>query len=106
MHDSFPAAPLELAVTEFLAAFALRHIDPASMRSAKMLLKDQLAVQVGVAQLPWSREVRRCLAKPRPGTSSVVGERMAMDAGDAAYLNATYGGGFEYDDVAGNDFAP
>ncbi len=32
----------------------------------------------------------------------MVGEHARIDAADAAYLNASYGHGFEYDDVAGN----
>ncbi|MFT3721117.1 MmgE/PrpD family protein [Pseudorhodoferax sp.] len=101
---SFAASlpPLERAVVQFLLDFDRNAIDPASMAAAQALLKDQLAVQVGASQLPWSRDVRRFLRKPRPGAATVVAEAATMDAADAAYLNATYGHGFEYDDVAGN----
>ncbi|WP_345540633.1 MmgE/PrpD family protein [Variovorax defluvii] len=93
---------LERAVVQYVYGFRREHIDAEGLRFAKTLLKDQIAVQAGASQLPWSRDVRRCLAKPRPGEASVVADAQRMDAGDAAYLNAVYGGGFEYDDVAGN----
>ena len=93
---------LERVVAEFLVGFAWDDIDGESLTAAKTLLKDQLAVQIGASQLPWSRDVRRFMRKPRPGSSTVVADGVRMDAADAAYLNATYGGGFEYDDIAGN----
>jgi 2-methylcitrate dehydratase PrpD len=93
---------LERAVADYVREFRRENIDAEGLRTARMLLKDQIAVQVGASQLPWSRDVRRCLRKPRPGNASVVAEAQRMDASDAAYLNAVYGGGFEYDDVAGN----
>lgn len=93
---------LEAAVARFLVAFAFQDVDADSLHAMKTLLKDQLALQVGCAQLPWSRQARRFLRKPRPGSSTIVGEASTVDAADAAYINATYGHGFEYDDVAGN----
>ncbi|WP_100084393.1 MmgE/PrpD family protein [Acidovorax delafieldii] len=95
-------AELEAAVARFLVAFAFEDIDGSSLPAVKTLLKDQLALQIGSANLPWSREVRRFLRKPRPGASTMVGEAATVDAADAGYINATYGHGFEYDDVAGN----
>lgn len=95
-------APLEEVVAQFLVALTWRDIDLESIKAVKTLLKDQLALQIGASQLPWSRNVRRFVRKPRPGRSTVVAEDLRIDAADAAYLNATYGHGFEYDDVAGN----
>ncbi|MFO1189559.1 MAG: MmgE/PrpD family protein [Alphaproteobacteria bacterium] len=97
-----PDGSLERVAAEYVRAFSLARVNAEDLRAAKTLLKDQIAVQVGASQLPWSRDVRRCLRKPRPGQASVVAEPGRMDSGDAAYLNAVYGGGFEYDDVAGN----
>lgn len=104
MNPGDPAeeGALERAVVEFVRGFDRARIGESGLRAARTLLKDQLAVQLGASQLPWSRDARRCLAKPRPGGATVVAEEGRMDAGDAAYLNAVYGGGFEYDDVAGN----
>jgi 2-methylcitrate dehydratase PrpD len=93
---------LERSIADFLVGFSADDIDDETRRVVKTLIKDQLAIQIGASQLPWSRQVRQFLRKPRPGTSSVAAEATRMDAADAAYLNACYGHGFEYDDVAGN----
>lgn len=93
---------LEAAVAQFLVDFRWDDIQAASVPAVKSLLKDQLALQIGAVQLPWSKEARNFLNKPRPGTSTVVMETGRVDAADAAYINATYGHGFEYDDVASN----
>lgn len=93
---------LERAVAEFVVGFSAKDIDAEARQTVKALIKDQLAVQIGASQLPWSRQVRSFFRKPRPGKSTVVAEDTLMDAADAAYLNACYGHGFEYDDVAGN----
>jgi 2-methylcitrate dehydratase PrpD len=93
---------LEAAVAKFVVGFSRADIDSGSLPAVKAILKDQLALQIGAVQLPWSREVRRFVEKPRPGSSTAVNEDATMDAADAAYLNATYGHGFEYDDVAAN----
>lgn len=92
---------LEQAVARFIFQFDTPQIDAASRTSAMNLIKDQIAIQVGASQLPWSQKVL-AFRQPRPGRSSVVlGDQLAA-AADAAYLNATYGHGFEYDDFAGN----
>jgi 2-methylcitrate dehydratase PrpD len=100
MNDE--SSTLERAVAEFVVRFSITDIDSEAFGTAKALIKDQLALQLGASQLPWSRQVRSFVRKPRPGRSTVAAESVLMDAADAAYLNATYGHGFEYDDVAGN----
>jgi 2-methylcitrate dehydratase PrpD len=92
---------LERAVARLVVDFSARHIDPASRAAAQALIKDQLAIQIGAARLPWSRQVRAA-RQLRPGKSTLIGETEKVAASDAAYLNATYGHGFEYDDFAGN----
>jgi 2-methylcitrate dehydratase PrpD len=92
---------LEEAAARFVVGFSRADLDDAGLRAAQTLIKDQLAIQIGAAQLPWSRQVRRARGV-RPGRSTVVGERGTVAAADAAFLNATYGHGFEYDDYAGN----
>ena len=92
---------LEVAVAQFIVDFDLAHIDARAGESAVSLIKDQLAIQVGASRLPWSRQVRAA-RQLRPGLSTIVGEAERVAAADAAYLNATYGHGFEYDDYAGN----
>lgn len=100
MNDKSPT--LERAVAQFLVDFQWSDVDAASRDAVKTLLKDQLALQIGASPLPWSKQTRKFLRKPRPGVSTVVAEETKMDAADAGYLNAVYGHGFEYDDIAGN----
>ncbi|MCC6198489.1 MAG: MmgE/PrpD family protein [Burkholderiales bacterium] len=88
---------LEQVVAQFVVDFDSRHIDAAVRERAKALIKDQFAIQIGVAQLPWSRQVRS-IRDPRPGKATIAADGVKAAAADAAYLNATYGHGFEYDD--------
>lgn len=92
---------IERAVARFIVGFESRHIDAAAREDLKALINDQIAIQVGASQLPWSRQVH-AFRKPQDGGATVVGESRKAIAADAAYLNATYGHGFEYDDFNGN----
>jgi 2-methylcitrate dehydratase PrpD len=92
---------LEEAAARFVVDFTGADIDTTGRRAATTLIKDQLAIQIGAARLPWSKQARRA-RKPREGNSTVVGEGQRVAAVDAAFLNATFGHGFEYDDYAGN----
>jgi 2-methylcitrate dehydratase PrpD len=96
-----PVTTLEQQVARFVAGFHSSDIDSDARECAKGLIKDQLAIQIGAYQLPWSRQVRAA-RHMRAGSSTIVGEETKVSAADAAYLNATYGHGFEYDDYAGN----
>lgn len=100
--NAAPTQTLESAAAGLVVGLSWSDVDEASLRALKTLVKDQLALQIGAMGLPWSRHVRAFMANPRPGKSSAAGEPRLMHAADAAYLNATYGHGFEYDDVAGN----
>ncbi len=95
------SATLEAAVARFIVDFSADDIDQVALDCALSLIKDQLAIQVGASQLPWSRQVRAA-RQLRPGKSTIVGEAATVAAADAAYINATYGHGFEYDDYADN----
>jgi 2-methylcitrate dehydratase PrpD len=92
---------LERAAARFVTEFRASDIDEATLASLKALIKDQFAIQVGASQLPWSRKTL-AFRNPRPGKATIVGERGTASAVDAAYLNATYGHGFEYDDFFDN----
>lgn len=92
---------LEAAVARFVVNFKYEDIDAATLNATKALIKDQFAIQIGAAQLPWSKKTYD-FRKPRPGAATVVGAAQKSAAVDAAYLNATYGHGFEYDDFFGN----
>lgn len=92
---------LERAVARFIVNFRYEDIDPATLAAAKGLIKDQFAIQIGAAGLPWSKNARGFRA-PHPGKATLVGEATKVAAVEAAYLNGTYGHGFEYDDFFGN----
>jgi 2-methylcitrate dehydratase PrpD len=92
---------LERAVAEFVVGFGSEHLDADARNDVKALMEDQIAIQIGASQLPWSKQVRT-FRNPREGQATIVGETFKASAADAAYLNATYGHGFEYDDFNGN----
>jgi 2-methylcitrate dehydratase PrpD len=92
---------IERAVAQFIVGFGSDHIGAAARQDLKNLVIDQLANQIGSSQLPWSRQVH-AFRKAQSGGASVVGDTNTAIAADAAYLNATYGHGFEYDDFNGN----
>lgn len=99
MTDSSPS--LEREIARFVTSFKVSDIDEATLAALKALIKDQFAIMVGASQLPWSRQTR-AFRNPRPGKATIVGEGTKVAAADAAYLNASYGHGFEYDDFYGN----
>ncbi|MET7508495.1 MmgE/PrpD family protein [Streptomyces albidoflavus] len=92
--------PVETAVARLVAGLEYENLPPDALLGARRLMQDQLAVQIGCAGLPWSRAVLE-LTRGRhvPGTAHVVGTGETMSAGDAAFVNATFGHGFEYDDA-------
>ena len=92
---------LERAVARFVVNYRSADIDDATRSAVKALIKDQFANQIGAARLPWSQKTR-AFRNPRPGKATIVGEATKSAAVDAAYLNASYGHGFEYDDFFGN----
>lgn len=92
---------LERAVARFVVNFKPEDIDDATREAAKGLIKDQFAIQIGASVLPWSRQTL-AFRNPRPGKATIVNETAKGAAVDAAYVNASYGHGFEYDDFFGN----
>ncbi len=92
---------LERAVARFVVNYRFEDIEPATLDAVKGLIKDQFAIQIGASQLPWSRQTRS-FRNPRPGRATIVAEGAGASAVDAAYVNASYGHGFEYDDFFGN----
>ncbi len=92
---------LEQAVAEFVVGFSSENLDATAREHVKQLMIDQIGIQVGASQLPWSQQVRN-FRNPREGAATIVGETFKASASDAAYLNATYGHGFEFDDFNGN----
>ena len=92
---------LERAVARFVVRFGYEDIDAATLTALKGLIKDQFAIQIGASQLPWSKQTR-AFRNPRPGKATIVAKGPTASAVDAAYINASYGHGFEYDDFFGN----
>jgi 2-methylcitrate dehydratase PrpD len=78
------------------------HLDDAAHAGVNRLVRDQLALQIGISQMPWSRQVLSLVgAQARNGRSRVAASELTVSAADAAFVNATYGHGFEYDDAHG-----
>ena len=92
---------LERAVARFVVNFSRDDIDEATLAAAKGLIKDQFAIQIGASVLPWSKQTL-AFRSPRPGKATIVNAAVKGAAVDAAYVNASYGHGFEYDDFFGN----
>lgn len=91
---------LEQSVVRFVTELEFDAITPETLAGARGLMQDQLALQVGSASLSWSRAVLDLTrASHAPGTAHVTAAGDAMSAADAAFVNATFGHGFEYDDA-------
>ncbi|MGQ7937630.1 MmgE/PrpD family protein [Paraburkholderia sp. D1E] len=94
--------PLEQAVVRFIQAFTFDQLDDAAHAGLNRLIRDQLALQIGTSQMPWSHQLLAyARARQLPGRSRVSASQLAMSAPDAAFVNASYGHGFEYDDAHG-----
>jgi 2-methylcitrate dehydratase PrpD len=92
---------LERAVARFVVNYSYSDIDEATREAVKGLIKDQFAIQVGASVLPWSQKTLT-FRNPREGKATIVNATQKAAAVDAAYVNASYGHGFEYDDFFGN----
>ena len=92
---------LERAVARFVVNYTSADIDEATRNAVKGLIKDQFAIQIGASVLPWSKQTL-AFRRPHPGKATIVNHRAKAAAVDAAYVNASYGHGFEYDDFFGN----
>ncbi|WP_062996802.1 MmgE/PrpD family protein [Nocardia mikamii] len=91
---------LEQAVARLVTDLEFDTIPADALAGARQLMQDQLALQVGSASLPWSKAVLELTrASHAPGGAHVTASGDAMSAADAAFVNATYGHGFEYDDA-------
>lgn len=93
---------LEQAVVRLVQDLRFEHLDAPAHAGVSRLVRDQLALQIGTSQMPWSRQVLSfATAQARPGRSRVAASELTMAAGDAAFVNGAYGHGFEYDDAHG-----
>jgi 2-methylcitrate dehydratase PrpD len=91
--------PLETALVRFVREFSVDRVTPALRALVGRVLRDQFSAQIGNSRLPWSRQVRSVVdAHHVPGRSRVITSLQTMSAIDAAFVNATYAHGFEYDE--------
>ena len=94
--------PLEQAVVRLIRELRFEHLDDAAHAGVNRLMRDQIALQIGTSRMPWSRQLLEYVAtQHRPGRSRVAASPLAMSAPDAAFVNGSYGHGFEYDDAHG-----
>ncbi|MFD5179874.1 MmgE/PrpD family protein [Nocardia sp. NPDC058379] len=92
--------PLETAVARLVTELDYDSIPADALAGARRLMQDQLALQIGSASLDWSRATLELTkASHAPGSAHVTASGDEMSAADAAFVNATYGHGFEYDDA-------
>jgi 2-methylcitrate dehydratase PrpD len=96
--NTFP--PVEEAVARMIVDMDYESLPADALAGTRYLLQDQLGLQVGCAGLPWSRSVIDLTRRRHiPGHARMTLYGDAMSAGDAAFVNATLGHSFEYDDA-------
>ncbi|MFB9122919.1 MmgE/PrpD family protein [Paraburkholderia dipogonis] len=110
-HETRPVVPdncppLEQAVVRFIQELKYEHLDAHAHAGVNRLMRDQIALQVGISKLPWSEQLLKyATAQQRPGNSRVSASDLTMSAADAAFVNGSYGHGFEYDDAHGPSYS-
>lgn len=98
--------PLEQALVRFIQNLKYEDIDAAAQAGVNRLLRDQLALQIGISRMPWSQQLLQyATAHQRAGTSRVAASNQTLSAAGAAFVNGSYGHGFEYDDAHGASYS-
>lgn len=98
--------PLEQALVRFIQELKYEDLDARAHAGVNRLMRDQIALQVGISKMPWSGQLLKyAAAQPRPGKSRVSASALTMSAADAAFVNGSYGHGFEYDDAHGPSYS-
>lgn len=98
--------PLEQALVRFVQDLRYEDLDAPAHAGVNRLMRDQLALQIGISQMPWSQQLLKyAAAQQRPGASRVAASGLTMSAQDAAFVNGSYGHGFEYDDAHGPSYS-
>ncbi|MDA3644219.1 MmgE/PrpD family protein [Saccharopolyspora indica] len=91
---------VESAVARLVTELEFDELPAGAVQGARRLMQDQLAVQIGCADLSWSQVVLNLTRRQHAaGAARVTASGEAMSAADAAFVNATFGHGFEYDDA-------
>lgn len=100
MQSSQPSGTLEAKIARFIVDLDVGSLTPEVRQGARWLMQDQLGVQIGCAGLPWSQQILSFVrTRHLPGKARVAAHADRMSPGDAAFLNASFGHGFEYDDA-------
>nr|WP_284506322.1 MmgE/PrpD family protein [Caballeronia sp. INDeC2] len=97
---------MEQAVVRFIQDLKYEHLDARAHAGINRLMRDQLAVQIGISKMPWSEQLLKYITtQQRSGKSRVSASSLTMSAMDAAFVNGSYGHGFEYDDAHGPSYS-
>lgn len=92
--------PMEAAAVRFVRDLAYDQLSDSTLVGVSTLMRDQIALEIGCSRLPWSKQILAFASRlARPGPCVVAGTWETMSAIDAAFVNATFGHGFEYDDA-------
>lgn len=92
--------PLERSIVNFIQDLRFDQLDSGVKAAVSLLMRDQIAVQIGSSAMPWSKLVLSYVdQRKRDGHSRIGASNLKMSAADAVYVNASYGHGFEYDDA-------
>jgi 2-methylcitrate dehydratase PrpD len=98
--------PLEQAIVRFIQELKYEDLDRPAHAGINRLMRDQLALQIGISRMPWSKQILQyAAAQQRPGRSRIMASQITMSAADAAFVNGSYGHGFEYDDAHGPSYS-
>ncbi|MGE4239075.1 MmgE/PrpD family protein [Ramlibacter sp.] len=98
--------PLEQSIVQFVQSLRDDDLDAPARAGLSRLVRDQIALQVGISRMPWSQQLLEyAKANGRPGKSRVAASSLTFAAGDAAFVNGSYGHGFEYDDAHGPSYS-
>ena len=87
-------------VAEFVAELKYSDLSPHIIQRTKDHILDQLGIQIGVSRKPWLKlAVDYVMTQGNKPESSIACCREKVSAENAAFVNGTYGHGFEMDDV-------
>ena len=88
-------------LAEFVCQMTYTDLPTEVIGKAKELLLDQLGAQLSCSKLPWSKIVYDCIKENAGirGESTIVGYGLKTIPEDAAFVNASFGHGFEIDDI-------
>ncbi|MGB0554556.1 MAG: MmgE/PrpD family protein [Alphaproteobacteria bacterium] len=87
-------------VAEFVAELKYSDLSPHIIQRTKDHILDQLGIQIGVSRKPWLKlAVDYVMTQGNKPESSIACCREMVSAENAAFVNGTFGHGFEMDDV-------